>query len=63
MRAAYRNIDDQDRNVTQGTSSRSQVGKRLVPRSIDDKETRHLEFEGVVLKHTRQYRHYRIPGY
>jgi hypothetical protein len=47
---AYRDIDDQDGNVTQGASSRSQVGKGLVPRGIDDEETGDLELEGVVLE-------------
>jgi hypothetical protein len=48
---AYRNIDNENGNVTQGTASGSQVGERLVTGGIDDEETRYLEVERVVLEH------------
>ena len=46
---AHSDVDDQDGDVTQRTSTGSQIGERLVTRSIDDEQTRYLEVEFTVL--------------
>lgn len=47
--STHRDINDQDGNVTQRTSSGSQVGKRLVSRGINDQQPRNLVLDSPVL--------------
>lgn len=50
MHGAYRDVDNQDSNVTQRTSTGSQVGERLVTRGVNNQQTRNLEVEFAILK-------------
>ena len=44
-------INDKDGDVAQRAASRAQVGKRFVPRSVDDQQPRNLVLERAVLVH------------
>ena len=48
-------IHNQNGNVTQRTASCAQVGKGLVPRSVDDEKTRNLELEQPILVHDGRF--------
>src|SRR5271156_6806839 len=44
-------VNNEDRNVAQTRASRSKIGERFVTRSIDDKQPRDLEVEGIIFVH------------
>ena len=49
-RFPYHDIDDQDGDITQRTTTSSQVREGFVPRCIDDEQARNLVFLRSVLK-------------
>lgn len=46
---AYHDVDDQNSNITQRTSTTPQIAKRFVTRCVDNQETRNLVVKRVVL--------------
>lgn len=45
----YSNVNDQDGDVTKGRTTGPEVSERLVTWSVDNEQTRDLDFVGMVL--------------